>query len=122
MTIAAGLDANANVLIIEAGSDYGTPKAPISSLFGRTLLNMPIVTPLLQLRDSFDWQHRTSAQKSACRALTNNVSHWPMGKGFGGTQLINNMIYHRGNVDDYRTWFTSADDYNYARDVLPYFQ
>lgn len=122
LTIAAGLDANANVLIIEAGNDYGTPKTPISSIFARTVLNMPIVTPLFQLHDSFDWQHRTSPQSSACHGLTNNVSHWPMGKGFGGTQLINNMIYHRGNADDYRTWFTSDDDYNYTRDVLPYFQ
>lgn len=122
MTIAAGLDANANVLIVEAGNDYGTPRAPISSMLARTVLNMPIVSPLLQFHDSFDWQHRTSAQTHGCRGLTNNVSHWPMGKGFGGTQLINNMIYHRGDEEDFRTWFTTADDYNYTRDILPFFQ
>lgn len=123
LTIAAGLDANTNVLIIEAGNDYGTSNTPISSLIAHTVFKMPIVSPLLQLQDSFDWQHRTTPQSGACRGLTNNVCYWPMGKGVGGTQLINNMIYHRGNADDYRTWFTTtATDYNYTRDVLPYFQ
>lgn len=80
------------------------------------------MTPLLQLQDEFDWQYRTVPQKNACKGLTNNVSFWPMGKGAGGTQLINNMLYHRGHNDDYRTWFTNSDSYHFERDILPYFQ
>lgn len=122
LTIAAGLDAGANVLIIEAGNDYGSPAAPVSSLFAKIVFNVPVVTPQLQLHESFDWQHRTSPQTNACHGLTNNVSYWPMGKGFGGTQILNNMIYHRGDAEDYRTWFTAVDDYDYIRDILPYFR
>lgn len=111
-----------SVLIVEGGNDYSSPKTPISSTISRFIHNIPILTPLLQLQDSFDWQYRTVPQKYACKGLTNNISFWPMGKGIGGTQLINNMIYHRGYEDDYRTWFTTNDSYNYTNDILPYFQ
>lgn len=120
LTIAAGLDPKLSVLIIEGGNDFRSPKTPISSTIAGTIHNIPILTPLLQLQDSFDWQHRTVPQSDACAALTNNVSFWPMGKGFGGTQLINNMLYHRGHPSDYDTWFTANG--SYERDILPHFQ
>lgn len=80
-----------------------------------------MITPLLQLQNSFDWQYKTEPQEHACKALVDNISYWPTGKGFGGTQLINNMIYHRGFEMDYQHWFNETP-YNYTKDILPYFQ
>lgn len=122
LTIAAGLKEE-NVLIIEAGADFQSSSAPISSSIARIVHNIPILTPLLQFQELFDWQFKTQPQKYACKSLTHNVSHWPTGKGFGGTQLINNMIYERGHEDDYRHWFdTTIDKYNFTKDILPYFR
>lgn len=54
--------------------------------------------------------------------MNNGISNWPMGRGFGGSQLINNMIYDRGHQYDYLNWFdTSTHRYNYTKDILPYF-
>lgn len=122
LTIAAGLKEK-NVLIIEAGADFQSSSAPISSTLGRVIHNIPVVTPLLQFQELFDWQYKTQPQKYACKSLTNNISHWPTGKGVGGTQLINNMIYERGHEDDYRNWFGTINDvYNFTKDILPYFR
>lgn len=122
LTIAAGLKEK-NILIIEAGADFQSHNAPISSTFGRIIHNIPLITPLLQFQELFDWQYKTQPQQYACKSLTNNVSHWPTGKGIGGSQLINNMIYERGHADDYRSWFhTNANEYNFTKDILPYFR
>lgn len=110
------------MLIIEAGNDFTSTKTPISSIFSTLLHNIPIITPLFQLQDAFDWQYKTQPQKNGCHALVNNVSNWPMGKGFGGTQLINNMIYYRGHENDFQQWFSSSTNYNFAKDILPYFR
>lgn len=120
MTIADGLEST-DVLIVEAGTDFQARSTIVSSTMSRILHNIPMITPLLQLQNSFDWQHKTEPQEFACRALGDGVSNWPTGKGFGGTQLINNMIYHRGFEMDYKQWFNETP-YNYTKDILPYFQ
>lgn len=53
-------DTRSTVLVLEAG-----PR-------GSSLLDIPIVTPLLQLSD-VDWQYRTVPQQNAAKALINNV-------------------------------------------------
>lgn len=122
LTIANGLDTD-NVLIIEAGNDFATPKTAISSTFANYFHTIPLLAPLLQQWDHFDWQYKTTSQQSACQAMNDGVSHWPMGKGVGGTQIINYMIYHRGHEKDFSNWFTNDDDeYDFNKDVLPYFR
>lgn len=61
LTIAAGLESD-NVLIIEAGNDFQLPKSPLSSKLASIVNNIPIISPLLQLQDLFDWQYRTQPQ------------------------------------------------------------
>lgn len=108
LTVAAGLNSD-NVLILEAGG-YTTD-----------VLDIPVVTPLLQT-STFDWKYTTSRQTHACRALMDRRSRWPTGRGFGGSQILNYMMWTRGYPEDYRGWFSDAKDYDYERDVEPYFE
>ncbi|CRK92490.1 CLUMA_CG006030, isoform A, partial [Clunio marinus] len=87
-TIASGL--KGKVLLLEAGSNGDN-----------FLLNIPILQPLLQ-GSPFDWNFKTSSQENSCLALQENQNSWPIGKIFGGTHQLNNMIYHRGHYDDYK--------------------
>lgn len=45
-----------------------------------------------------------------------------MGKIVGGTAMLNNMVYVRGHPEDFREWFSGKSDYDFTRDVLPYFE
>lgn len=85
------------VLVIEAGSRGDN-----------FLLNIPIIQPLLQ-RSPFDWSYETLPQSDACRALNGNQSNWPMGKLFGGSHRLNNMVYHRGHHSDYDSFIGEKD-------------
>lgn len=87
-TIATGLPSD-DVLILEAGG-YTT-----------SLLDIPILSPILQKSD-FDWSYETVPQINSCLGLTHQRSRWPMGKGYGGSQILNYMIWNRGHREDYR--------------------
>lgn len=94
-SIAAGL--KGRVLVLEAGSNGDS-----------FLLNIPIVQPLLQ-KSSFDWSFEAEPQPNSCRALKKNQSQWPMGKIFGGSHRLNNLIYHRGHPFDYEPFLTQSE-------------
>lgn len=108
LTVAAGIQSE-NVLILEAGG-YTT-----------NVLDIPMVTPMLQ-NSAFDWGYRTSRQTHACQALHEQRSRWPSGRGYGGSQILNYMMWTRGNPEDYQGWFSAAEKYDYETDVKPYFE
>lgn len=120
-TILSEIKSN-DVLVIEAGDELFSAKDTYSSSIGNLLLNIPILTPLLQRHHLFDWHYRTEPQKVSAHGLKKNISYWPVGRGYGGSQLINNMIYYRGDEKDFQDWFSeSPDHYNFTQDILPYF-
>lgn len=82
------------------------------------LYNIPVILPFLQ-KTQLDWSYQTVPQQFSCLSLNNNQSNWPRGKIYGGTDSLNNMIYHRGNENDFVGWFEN-DDYNST--ILPYFE
>lgn len=45
-----------------------------------------------------------------------------MGKIVGGTSMLNNMVYVRGHPEDFTEWFNNKRNYNFMRDVMPYFE
>lgn len=77
-----------------------------------------MILPFLQ-KTQLDWSYQTVPQQFSCLSLNNNQSNWPRGKIYGGTDSLNNMIYHRGNENDFLGWFEN-DDYNST--ILPYFE
>lgn len=99
-----------DVLVLEAGIETSS-----------SLLDIPILTPILH-KSSFDWDYLTVPQDSACHALKDNQSHWTRGRIYGGSNILNNLIHHRGSPHDYRGWFTNNNnDYNYEKEILPHF-
>ncbi len=103
-------DANATVLLIEAGSTDTKPE-----------IHVPIAYPNLQLSE-VDWQYTTIPQKDACQSMDGRKSAWPRGKTLGGSSSINAMVYTRGNPADYdRLAQMGAEGWSYE-EVLPYFK
>lgn len=119
-TIAAGIGYG-NVLLIEAGNDAGS-STQFSAILSDILNGIPLAAPVFQRQSLYDWSYKTVEQEHGCGALQRKISFWPMGKGLGGSQLLNNMIYHRGHPDDFSGWFTTADQYNYDEQILPFFK
>lgn len=96
-------------------------KNTYTSSVANLLLKIPILTPLLQRHHLFDWQYKTEPQHVSSHSLRGGIAYWPMGRGYGGSQLINNMVYYRGNENDFRGWFNDPDEYDFTKDILPYF-
>ncbi|XP_055388473.1 alcohol dehydrogenase [acceptor]-like [Condylostylus longicornis] len=99
---------NCTVLVLEAG--------PYPSIFH----NVPALTPLFH-GSQYDWQFKTEPQLKSCGIMENNQCKYPVGKGFGGSSLINNMIWHRGIDVDYHGWFSNSTEYNYKKEIEPLF-
>lgn len=71
---------------------------------------------------AFDWGYETVTQTNACLGMKKHRSRWPRGKGFGGSQILNYMLWTKGVPNDFHGWFGAHDDYDYKKDILPYFR
>ncbi|XP_067122968.1 glucose dehydrogenase [FAD, quinone]-like [Centruroides vittatus] len=101
-------DPQNSVLVLEAGSDENI------------ISDNPASTSLLQM-STLDWAYLTEPQKYACFGLKGQQSRWPRGKVLGGSSVLNNMIYSRGNHKDYDNWAKNGAFGWSWKDVFPYF-
>lgn len=69
-------------------------------------------------RTSYDWRYETVPQANACLGLKNSTSFWPMGKVFGGSHRMSNMIYHRGQKSDYEVLDDNGTLMNVEEDLI----
>jgi choline dehydrogenase len=70
------------------------------------------------LNTRFDWAFRTVPQSE----LNHRQIGWPRGRGIGGTNSINYMMYVRGNPADFDHWRQLGCTGWGWEDVLPYFR
>jgi len=82
--------------------------------------SVPAIAHYFQFTD-FNWAFKTEEEPNACHGVVNKRCLWPQGKGLGGSTIINNNIYTRGNVRDFDRWAEAGNPGWSYRDVLPYF-
>ncbi|XP_055692900.1 glucose dehydrogenase [FAD, quinone]-like [Lutzomyia longipalpis] len=104
-TVAAGI-ASEDVLVLEAGME-----APF-------FMDIPVLGPMLQ-NSPYEWNYYTMPQEKAAKAMKNHQLHCPQGKVFGGSHMLNNLLYLRGHPEDYRVYVEG--DYDFHRDIEEYF-
>ncbi|XP_060859346.1 glucose dehydrogenase [FAD, quinone]-like [Metopolophium dirhodum] len=98
-----------SVLLIEAGGH-------------ETILSgVPLLTVHQQLSDT-DWQYITESQDTACLAMNEKRCRWSRGKVLGGSSVLNNMLYARGNPIDFENWLEQGNSGWGYNDVLQYFK
>ncbi|GBG33488.1 Choline dehydrogenase, mitochondrial [Hondaea fermentalgiana] len=101
-------DPKVSVLLLEAGGNNQTFE-----------VRHPMLTCPTMQNSKFDWAFRTEPQKHQ----EGRISHWPRGKGLGGSSSINYMVYVRGdprNYDQYANEF-GCEGWSYE-ECLPYFK
>lgn len=97
-----------NILLLEAGGE--------ASL----ITTIPVVAHYLQFTN-YNWNFHTEKELHACKGHINKTCPWPQGKGVGGTTIINNNMYTRGNPRDFDRWAEAGNSGWSYDDVLPYF-
>ncbi|XP_026317774.1 glucose dehydrogenase [FAD, quinone]-like [Hyposmocoma kahamanoa] len=85
-----------NVLLIEAGDN-----APAESLIPH--MNMGL------FGSNFDWQYHTIKNGITSQANLNGTVSWPRGKMLGGSGAMNDMLYIRGNNQDFQKWYDEGN-------------
>lgn len=71
-------------------------------------------------RTPFDWAYKTKRSNRSCKASRNGCS-LSRGKMLGGNGAMNQMLYVRGNEQDFQDWPTNTNTWNW-NDVLPYYK
>ncbi|XP_017772412.1 PREDICTED: glucose dehydrogenase [FAD, quinone]-like [Nicrophorus vespilloides] len=70
----------------------------------------------------YNWNYGTVPQKKSCLGLKGKKCMLQRGKGFGGTTLINGLVYSRGSPVDYDNWAAGGNPGWSYKDVLPVFK
>ncbi|XP_035786143.1 glucose dehydrogenase [FAD, quinone]-like [Anopheles albimanus] len=85
------------------------------------LTDSPLVGPILASTD-YNFGYETEKQRYGCLGLRGGRCNWAHGRGVGGSTLINNVIYTRGNRRDYDSWASAGNEGWSWKDVLPLFK
>ncbi|XP_040164887.1 uncharacterized protein LOC120901252 [Anopheles arabiensis] len=81
----------------------------------------PLVGPILAATD-YNFGYETEKQRYGCLGLRGGRCSWAHGRGVGGSSIINNVIYTRGNRRDYDSWARAGNEGWSWNDVLPLFK
>lgn len=97
-----------NILLLEAGGEESL------------ITSVPAIAHYLQF-SNYNWAYNTEKELHACKGLINKVCPWPAGKGIGGSTIINNNMYTRGNIKDFDRWAEAGNPGWSYDELLPYF-
>ncbi|XP_056636991.1 glucose dehydrogenase [FAD, quinone]-like [Diorhabda sublineata] len=96
------------ILLLEAGND------------GNNFTNIPFMN-LYTRNSEYNWGITTVPQNKSCLGMVDQKCVYPTGKGLGGTSIIADSVYARGNKADFNSWLDlGLDGWSYD-DILPYF-
>lgn len=98
-----------NILLIEAG--------------GRETLDMdiPAFAPAMQ-QGEVDWKFLAERSDKFGAGLDDERIMVPRGKVLGGSTVINNMVFTRGNMEDYNRWREMGNPLWGGENVIKYFR
>ncbi|XP_053689995.1 glucose dehydrogenase [FAD, quinone]-like [Sabethes cyaneus] len=74
-----------------------------------------------QAATDYNFAYLTEKQSKACLGLIDQRCAWHQGRGLGGSTIINDMLYTRGNRRDFDYWNATGNPGWSYEDVLPYF-
>lgn len=97
-----------NILLLEAGGEESF------------VTSIPAIAHYMQFTN-YNWGFHTEQELHACKGLINKRCPWPAGKGLGGSTIINNNLYTRGNVRDFDRWAEAGNSGWSFNETLPYF-
>ncbi|XP_052873164.1 glucose dehydrogenase [FAD, quinone]-like [Anopheles cruzii] len=103
-------DPHATVLLLEIGRG----EVPL-------ITDSPLVGPILASTD-YNFGYQTEKQRYGCLGLRGGRCSWAHGRGVGGSTIINNVIFTRGNRRDYDSWAKAGNEGWAWADVLPLFK
>uniref|UniRef100_A0A182NE82 Glucose-methanol-choline oxidoreductase N-terminal domain-containing protein n=1 Tax=Anopheles dirus TaxID=7168 RepID=A0A182NE82_9DIPT len=81
----------------------------------------PMLGPMLMGSD-YSFGYETDRQQYGCLGLTGRKCSWTHGRGVGGSSIINNVIYTRGNRRDFDNWARAGMEGWSWEEVLPYYR
>ncbi|XP_029732237.2 glucose dehydrogenase [FAD, quinone] [Aedes albopictus] len=97
------------VLLLEIGKAEIAPAQDVPGAF------------LFQTATDYNFGYLSEPQPKGCQGLINKQCAFHHGRGLGGSTIINNMIYTRGNWRDFDGWNASGNPGWSYREVLPYY-
>lgn len=100
-------DRNTSVILLEAGGNDSSMWIHIPLGFGKTFADKRV-----------NWCYETEPDPGA----GGRKIFWPRGKVLGGSSSINDMVYIRGQHEDFDHWRQLGNPGWSATDVLPYFK
>lgn len=103
-------DPSTTVLLLEIGKG----EIPVFT-------DAPLLGPTLASTD-YNFGYQTEVQKYGCQGLRGKRCSWAHGRGVGGSSLINNVIFTRGNKRDYDAWARAGNPGWSWNEILPYFK
>ncbi|XP_053690000.1 glucose dehydrogenase [FAD, quinone]-like [Sabethes cyaneus] len=103
-------DPSRTVLLLEIGKG----EIPV-------ITDPPLLGPTLASTD-YNFGYQTEVQKYGCQGMRGRRCSWAHGRGIGGSSIINNVIFTRGNKRDYNSWAQAGNSGWSWEEVLPYYR
>lgn len=85
------------------------------------ITGVPGLWPVLR-SSSLDYGYYSESEPAICTTAANKSCYIVRGKVMGGCSALNDMIYARGNKQDYDDWKALGNPGWGYEDVLPYFK